>query len=256
MGSIAMTGVQLLGPFEAPGFSPRHVRVYAPQGRETAGAKALYLFDGQNVFGDEGSHAGGWHVHEALDALGPQAPVCVAIEHGGVARADELGPWWTPRGGGRGRAFLAWVAEGLVPRLAGELGLSTRPEDVVIGGSSMGGLAALFAHHEHPARFGGVLAMSPSLWFADGALVEHVRAAPRPWTSRIYLDAGGREGGGMAAGCERLAAALRDKGYGERDLRYVFDAVGGHCEAAWRARVPGALAFLFPELSREARRAA
>jgi hypothetical protein len=27
----------------------------------------LYLFDGQNVFGDEGSFAGGWHTHAAVD---------------------------------------------------------------------------------------------------------------------------------------------------------------------------------------------
>src|SRR5438874_271830 len=95
-----------LGTFDAPGLvAGRRVRIYEPQGR-TAGIPrpVLYLFDGQNVFEDEGSFAGGWHAHLAVDRLvrGKTfiAPIVVAIEHGGPARIDELGPWKTGNKGG------------------------------------------------------------------------------------------------------------------------------------------------------------
>ena len=46
----------------------------------------------------------------------------------------------------------------------------------------------------------------------------------------------------------RMAALLRAKGYGPRDLRFVVDAGGRHNEAAWARRLPGALRFLLGPL--------
>ncbi len=113
----------------------------------------------------------------------------------------------------------------------------------------LGGLAAIYAHHRHAEVFGRVLAMSPSLWYADERIIAHVAEAPRPWKSKIYVDAGAKEEKGMLERCARLVEALAQKGYGEAELKLRFDPQGSHCEAAWRARLPEALAFLFSDLA-------
>src|SRR5262245_6690597 len=104
-----------LGPFDAPGFPPsRLIRAYVPERspdappRETlfrgrslsetsdrsAGRPVLFLFDGQNVFEDEPSFAGGWHAHKVVDRLArSRRPVVVGIPHGGERRMAELSPF-------------------------------------------------------------------------------------------------------------------------------------------------------------------
>src|SRR5688572_10441497 len=58
------------GPFDVPDFPSRVVRVFVPSGiRKNQRRPVLYMFDGQNVFGDEGSFAGGWHADQAVAAL-------------------------------------------------------------------------------------------------------------------------------------------------------------------------------------------
>ena len=238
-----------LGTLSIDAIGERRVRAYVPTRRDDDGPPpVLILFDGQNVFGDEGSFSGGWHVHEAVQAradAGLPSPVVVAIDHGNALRVDELGPYPCDHGGGRLRYLMRAIATQLVPRVTAELGAASGPENTVLGGSSMGGLAALFGHLTRPDVFGGALAMSPALWFADHCLLrtaEEVVLAP---DARVYLDAGWREGStAMLEDVRSLAARLRERGL--RDLRVVEDVHGGHCEAAWRSRFPAALDLLFP----------
>ena len=58
--------------FEIPGLAGKYpLTVYLPPGYERSKEyhPVAYMFDGQNLFGDAGSFSGGWHMHEALDAL-------------------------------------------------------------------------------------------------------------------------------------------------------------------------------------------
>ena len=66
--------------------SGRKVRIYLPKRlRETDPPRPLVLmFDGQNVFHDEPSFAGGWHAHLAVERIARvkrPAPIVVAIDH-------------------------------------------------------------------------------------------------------------------------------------------------------------------------------
>lgn len=242
--------IHLLGPFDVPRIGPRRVRVYVPPGRKGPSPRpVLYVFDGQNVFDDGPSFAGGWHLHKTAHNLARRAgvaPVIVGVDHGHAERIHELGPWATPRGGGGTDALLDWMGATLMPRLRDEHQLSTDPLHVGIGGSSLGGLAAFYAHFRRPELFGLVLAMSPSFWFAQGKIFDFVASCSRPWTSRIYLDAGGREGGGgMLASAQRMADALRARGWDEGALRFHPVKTGTHSEKSWRRRTPAALRFLF-----------
>jgi predicted alpha/beta superfamily hydrolase len=244
--------VQVAGPLTVPGLSPRRVRLYLPQGWRGEPRRALYLFDGQNVFGDEPSFAGGWHAHEAVEKLartGP-APVVIGIDHGGEERIAELSPFDFRARPGRLDNLLDWLTGELMPALATAYGLMPDPAGTIVGGSSMGGLAALYAHFRHPQLFGGALSMSPSFWIADRAIFDWIAAQPAPAVSRIYLDCGEREGRGLllplvAAMAEHLAR----RGYGADRLLRRIDSRGAHNERSWRRRLPGALRFLLPRES-------
>lgn len=247
-----MRSIEQLGPFDVPGLSPRLVRVHRPPSFVPGPAPVVVLFDGQNVFDDGPSFAGGWHLHHTAPRLATQrreAPVVIGIDHGGVERIHELCPYPGPRTRGLLDPLLAWMTGWLLPRLAQQLGLSAPTARRVIGGSSLGGLAALYAHHRHPGLFGGALCMSPSLWAGGARLFELVARAPRPPESRIYLDMGRHEGPGMLAGAGRMAELLAAKGYSRTSLRFREDPRGRHREADWRRRAPSALRFL---LSRRA----
>lgn len=244
-----------LGTFEAPSLAPRRVRAYVPPPPPSgAWRPALVLFDGQNVLGDEGSYAGGWHAHRAVDRLAAGralAPAVIAVDHGGAARIDELGPWRDGERGGKLDALLDLVEGQVLPLAAKELRLAHGRGAHTIGGSSMGGLAALYAHLTRPHVFGGALAMSPSIFFARRRMIELVQTAPAPPSrSAIYVDAGALEVRGvLLATCHVLAHRLRARGWrdsGERRLMLRPDAKGAHSERDWRRRLPRALRFLFP----------
>ena len=262
-----------LGPFQIPGMKPRHVRVFVPpvqspaaSGRRARSSEAppslakpqappplLFMFDGQNVFDDAPSFAGGWRLHEAVLKVSPRRhrrPVVVGIDHGHEARIHELSPWPTRHGPGLADAFIHWICDELAPGLARELGLPLGPEHVYVGGSSMGGLCALYAHFRRPDVFGGALCMSPSLWLDGGHIFDDLAARPTPLRSKIYLDAGALEAGGrMLRAAERMAEQLQRRGYGPGILRFRSDPKGRHSEADWRRRAPEALRFLFPRPS-------
>ena len=240
-----------LGAFDIPTLATaRRVRAYVPHGHDHARPRpVLVLFDGQNVFGDEGSYAGGWHAHSALDRFmvlkRPVAPVIVAIDHGGAARIDELTPWHDGKHGGKLDALLSWVCAGLLPLARRTLGLRERPIDTIVGGSSLGGIAAVYSHFARPDVFGGCLAMSPSLWFAGGKIFSYV-SDRKPSPSRMYLDCGQKEARGMMFHhSERMAKALFLRGWDEDTLMWRPDAKGTHAERHWRRRFPKALRFLF-----------
>jgi predicted alpha/beta superfamily hydrolase len=252
-GSLARmrTGeVNVLGPFEVPGFTPRHVRVYLPRLYDPSRQHfALYLFDGQNVFDDEGSFSGGWYAHEAVEKLARSrrpVPVVIGIDHGNEDRLRELAPFDWEGGTGGAEAYLGWVAGSLVPALTAELNLVPGPIGAVLGGSSMGGLGALYGHFRYPGTFGGALVMSPSFWLSDQAIFETIADLPDPEVSRVYLDAGAKEDRGrLLPIVAAMAAHLAGRGWDADRLMWRPDSRGTHSEASWRRRLPKALRFMY-----------
>jgi enterochelin esterase-like enzyme len=242
--------VNLLGPFAVPGLAMRLIRVYLPRGYNPAEPHyALYLFDGQNDFDDAPSFSGGWYVHEAVEGLARSkrpVPVVVGIDHGGAERNLELSPFAFGEEPGKLEIFLDWIAGHLLPVLSAELSLIPGPLGAVIGGSSMGGLAAFWSHFHHPEAFGGALVMSPSFWVANQAIFADVAARPTPEVSRLYLDAGAKEDRGkVVAVVKAMAEHLVGRGYDSDRLMWRADARGTHSEASWRRRLPAALRFMY-----------
>jgi predicted alpha/beta superfamily hydrolase len=108
----------------------------------------------------------------------------------------------------------------------------------------MGALISAYAFFQRSDVFGGAGVMSPSIWFADRALLAFVDgAAVEP--GKIYLDVGTQEGKQTVTDARRLREALLWKGYRRhRDLVYVEQPGAGHSEVAWRQRLHFAMDFL------------
>jgi enterochelin esterase-like enzyme len=245
--------VEVIGPFDL-GFGPsrqRLVRVYDPaplaaDAKDAGGRPLLLMFDGQNIFEDEPSYAGGWHVHREVERLARTVvrPVVVAVDHGHEHRMNELSPF--PMGGHSGELlrFLHFIITDLLPKLTPRYGLSTDPAHRVVGGASLGGLAALYSVLRFPNQFGGAIAMSPSLWVQRGAFFKWVEGHPPPPGRRIYLDAGAKEArGSMLRNAKRLGVMLLASG--NVQLHFRADPRGQHREADWRRRLLPALRFHF-----------
>ena len=222
-----------LGVFRANGLVDRRARLYVPPRDAPGDRPLLVMLDGQNVFGDEGSFAGGWHADETVDEL-ESAPAVLAIDHGGDERIAELG---APKST-KLVAFVDLVIDSIVPAARERVSFGAR----YVVGSSMGGLAALYMAVRRPDVFAGAVCMSPSLWFDRRAIFAWVDQQPSPPASRIYLDAGAREAGGRLAGVvETMGQRLR-----LHDVRVMvrIDPTGTHHESSWRKRLPRALRFV------------
>ncbi len=228
----------------------------------------MYMFDGQNLFDPTTSFCGDWEVDLTIDALvmrqEMEPVICVGIYNGGEHRISEQSPWVDPHFECRGEAaaFLDWIAGSLKALIDRQFRTLSGPEHTGVGGSSMGGLTALYALFSRPDVFGRALCMSPSFWFARGAIFDYVASMPsRPSSTRVYLDFGTREARpGPGTRLLRDARIMRELlvalGYTPGgDLKWVEDPSGIHNEACWNARLPGAFRFLWSQAEGQIRQA-
>lgn len=217
------------------------------------------FFDGQNLFEDEGSSMGqGWQLHHSLEAraqAGKAVPIVVGIHHG-LDRDEEMSPWPAlPGKVGKAKYKLEWLHTWLWPRLKAKLQILDRPEETLIGGSSLGGLLALYGLFHHPEYYGKALIMSPALWPGRFGIFQALMMARARHDAQIYLDHGQKE---AEAGYEELgdilfqqsqylAELLEILGFErDKDLKWHADPEGEHNERSWARRLPQALDFLYP----------
>jgi predicted alpha/beta superfamily hydrolase len=227
----------------------RDILVYLPTSYDRTGQPfpVIYMHDGQNLFDPATSFAGEWGVDTAL-ARAPRRgrrAIIVGIPNAGIDRISEYSPFVDPgKGGGEGDAYLAFLQETVKPLIDARFRTDPTPAATGIAGSSLGGLISLYGFFRHPGRYGFAGALSPALWFAEGAIFPYVESAPYV-RGRIYLDVGSREGDGTLANARRMHDLLVTKGYRRaRDLMWVEDKGGMHNETAWGRRLRLALPFL------------
>jgi predicted alpha/beta superfamily hydrolase len=153
-----------------------------------------------------------------------------------------------PQGrGGNGKAYLAWIATELKPMI--DRAYRTRPErtSTAMMGSSLGGIISLAAAEERPETFGRIAAVSPSLWWNGGSVIDRWSARP-PAPDRLWICMGDRERAGLDAELRRFEQAIRaaDPGLAERMHAEVV-AGGTHDEPSWSARLDRILEYLLAE---------
>lgn len=246
--SVAGRVYRLAGLWSPQLFNDRDVYAYLPPDYGAADRRypVVYMQDGQNLFDDATSFAGEWHIDDALEAAGgAMSCIVVGVSNAGARRLDEYTPFVDGRhGGGDGGRYLDFLIDTLKPLVDAEFATLPDREHTGIAGSSLGGLVALYGVFARPRHFGFAAVLSPSIWFADRAMLRWLdRIEHNP--GRLYVDVGTAEGRRTVANARRLKRALLRKGYVEgRNLRYVEAEGAAHNEAAWGVRFPAALEFL------------
>ncbi len=193
-------------------------------------------------------------VEELLAAGSIQPLIVVGVYNAGDRRLEEYSPTRNRQGiGGGAKRFGRFMVESLKPLVDAEYRTLPGPETTGLGGSSMGGLVSLYLGMRHPAVFGNVIVMSPSLWWANHAILRPARRMQNKWNQRIWLDIGTAEGDtpdSFVRDARVLRSILLQGGWtlGE-NLRFVEDEGAGHDEKAWGRRIRDALAFLYPPRS-------
>jgi enterochelin esterase-like enzyme len=131
--------------------------------------------------------------------------------------------------------FTDFLAQELVPWSRDRYHTTVQPERVVVAGSSLGGLAAVFAGLRHPEVFGNALSLSGSFWWKpqgdpDGEWLKRHVDASRTLPVRFYLEVGLMEDDRMQVEPNhRMRDLLASKGYSFHYSEYN----GGHSFLNW-----------------------
>ncbi|MFY9907201.1 MAG: alpha/beta hydrolase-fold protein [Terriglobales bacterium] len=238
----------------------RLVRVWLPPDYDGCGAAhypILYLNDGQNLFEAATAFAGvHWQVGETATRLISERripPLIIVGIDNTKNRVQEYIPYRSkdPRVlNPKGRSYPEFLRGEVMPLIEERYRVRKGPENTGLGGSSLGGLIALYTQFAMPGVFGRLLIESPSLFVANRKILEENRRF-RGWPERIYLAMGTREVGHeekdakIIGGVRELEYMLHASGLGEDRLKVRIDEGAGHNEVAWAARFPEALEFLF-----------
>ena len=239
----------------------------AQQGRRYP---VLYLNDGQNLFDAASStfNAMEWGVDETVATLTAQGlmrhAIVVGIDHAGRReRFHEYFPWpdeylRPPDPDPQGRRYPDFLVDEVVPFVEARYRVDPDPTWRGIGGSSAGALAALYAVIARPGVFGRLLVESPSLYVNDTRVLREAAQLAR-WPARVVLGAGTAENAGGTCPAQqdqpelvrdvRRLADLITRAATTTQLRVSIVPCARHDEAAWAARLPDALAFLYGSAS-------
>ena len=227
----------------------RMIRVHLPRTYDEHPDRhypVVYFLDGQNVF-DASTAFGGveWCLDEIIHRLeeeGEESPILVGIDNGGMRREREY-TFCSIDGEEEGGAeeHLRFILEEIDPFIRKKYRLAHGPGSLV--GSSLGGLFALWVAIAHPEAFHAVAAVSPSIWWARGKVLElPLLQGKRP---HVWLCMGSNEGEGALEAFDYACRRLHELGWQDgQDLRGLFVKGGHHHESAWADRSPTILRFL------------
>lgn len=241
------------------GAGSRKLVVYLPPDYRKAAARrypVLYLQDGQNLFDPATAFQGNdWGLGSLADELilgGKLAPlIIVGIYNSGEARLAEYTHVRDSAGrGGRASHYGRFLVEDLKPFIDRQYRTLPDRASTGLGGSSLGGLVTLYLGLKYPDVFDKLLVMSPSVWWANRAILKKVRTIRRKVSQRVWLDVGTAEDQNPLPTVDdtiKLRDALIDKGWQlGKDLGFMCEEGGTHDEKAWGRRMRDALLFLFP----------
>jgi enterochelin esterase-like enzyme len=254
------TGTLDLVKFDSKVFgNTRMLRVLLPAGYRlpmngTRRYPVLYLNDGQNLFDVCTSifNREEWRVDETVGELvsAREIPpiIVVGIDNaGGRLRPHEYLPYpdstLTPADPNpQGKKYPEFLLDEVVPFIEDHYRVRGGPGNRVLGGSSYGAGAALYAVMARPASFAGLLLESPSVYASDYQFLKDA-AAVHEWPRRVFIGTGTVQE--PVEDVDKLAALFRKAGFDDRHLRVMVQEGGKHSESWWAKRLPEALKFLF-----------
>lgn len=235
------------------------VTVYLPADYERSDTyyPVLYAHDGQNLFDEEQSFGAEWQLDETLTRLtaeGIIGDVIVVAVHNTPRRTDDYTPSrvsneWINDQGGDLSAYGKFLTEELMPYINSTYRTLIGPDNTVVMGSSLGGIASFYLIGWYPEIFGGAGVISPSFWWGDVQVTNDLLSMDFAPGAKIYIDGGYNEGDDettMAQQMRTVYSALKEKGLTDfTNLYYYEDPDGTHNEVTWAKRLHMPLTFLF-----------
>lgn len=246
----------------------RDIYVLLPEGYATSEARypVLYMNDGQNIFSTVGNWHKKWNVDIVLDRLYEERVISELIVVG-ITHLNRREYEFTPtfdalvnEGGGSER-YLRFLAQELKPFIDEKYRTLKDRLNTGFMGSSLGGVITLEAARTKSDIISKFAAVSPSLWWDFGVMLERARM----WRSeeakdiKLWIDMGNQEGGGSylvdsilqeiynpVNFCRVLCNILGHKGFKlNKNLKYVEDPHGIHDEICWGRRFYDMMKYLF-----------
>ena len=242
---------------------PLHIWLPDDYHQTDAHYPVMYFFDGHNLFTDEDATYGkSWGMKEFLEAW-PKDMIVVGIEcgHEGYERLSEYLPYPANKTSHFGKnvpmgeVTMDWIVTQIKPMIDRDYRTIPFRECTAIGGSSMGGIMALYAGIHYNRWFSKAACVSTAMNFCmDGLRADLAESSISPDT-RIYLSWGTKE----AKKDHHDRADRSSETY--HNTKYVSDVLkkrkaavkmhcqvgGGHCEADWEKLVPTFMNFLWRE---------
>ena len=205
----------------------------------------LYMFDGHNVFFDsDATYGKSWGMAEYLKKEKKDL-IVVAVEcnHEGNGRLIEYSPISYENSTlgeirGKGDIYMEWLVNELKPAIDAKLRTLPDRSNTLIGGSSMGGLMALYGAVAYNHIFQRAACLSSSLWVAPAKLFKLISQADIANDTCIYLDYGSEEIYNHAANAEALISICHLLLTKHVNLTFRIVPGGTHCEACWEKQIP------------------
>ena len=140
----------------------------------------------------------------------------------------------------RGNAYIDDVVANLLPEVERRYGIKATLENTAIGGSSMGGLASLYAVSRHPQVFGAALAYSTHWPIGRDELVDYlIGGVPNDGKHIVWTDRGDLDLDASYEPFHERAVALAERLGWQREKNFVSAVFygTGHREDYWARRV-------------------
>ena len=151
---------------------------------------------------------------------------------------------------------MDWIVNVLKPVIDADYRTIPFRECTAIGGSSMGGLMALYAAVHYNRWFSKAACVSSAIGFCIRPLMADIRSSTISPDTRVYLSWGTREAWGIK-NPDREDRSSKTYGWNKKVAEQVESAGaiaklhcqvgGGHCEADWEKLVPTFMNFLWCE---------
>ena len=224
----------------------KKIWMYLPKGYIKSKQKypVIYMHDAQNLFDKKTSYAGEWAVDETLDSINAQI-IVVGIAHGNEKRLEELTPFvHSKHGGGKADLYLDFIVQTLKPHIDIKYRTKKSAKNTCIFGSSLGGLASMYAVLKYPATFGKAGLFSPSFWYSE-KIYDMLENAPKS-KAKIYMMCGDSEDAEMVPDFQRMHTLLdKNRCYCLNLSKKKIVKGGQHNEKLWRENFEEAIEWLF-----------
>ena len=256
-------------PIERANFDGRLVDFWSPG---VPIEHLLIAHDGQNVFKRDGfSRRRSWRmVQSAIRVAGEYGiapPAIIAVFH---SRTSE-NPWGriidlapqdpfqngiSPAGQAngeislgdlQGNKYLEQITDVIAPAICRELGVNFSTVDKAVIGSSMGGLAALYAMSKRPDFFTTALALSTHWPAGERPLVDAlIDSLPPPGQNRIWMSHGTNGHDSKYGPFQKYAdQKMRDAGWSDDNFSTRVYNRSGHNERSWARYLADPIRFWF-----------